>query len=399
MSRGDTSSGDDERIRYVSRSDGRRYPATDHRFVGDDGGLLDLEFDAAFPRELIASRPPGMWRYREAIPVRDDEAIVSFGEGFTPLLPVEIAGTSVLVKQEQLFPSGSYKDRGASLLISHARSIGVERVVEDSSGNAGSAIAAYCARAGIACEIYVPEDTSPGKLAQMRSYGARLRLVPGSREATAAAVRAEAARGASGSAYYASHSYNPFFFHGTKTFAFEVCEQLGWRAPDAVVLPAGNGTLLLGVAVGFAELQRAGVIGSVPAIYAVQASRCAPLAQAHAAGRLSVTDATGKWLADAPQPTRWPETTVAEGIAIATPVRGNQILEAVRESRGSFITVDEPEIKDAHRAISRRGFCIEPTSAATIAAVPQVRARLPREALVVTLFSGHGLKAPEKLPG
>ncbi len=399
MSGGDIRTRHDERIHYVSRSDGRRYPVTDYRFVGDDGGLLDLEFDAAFPRELIASRPPGMWRYREALPVPNDEAIVSFGEGFTPLLPVEVAGTSVLVKQEQLFPSGSYKDRGASVLISHARSIGVERVVEDSSGNAGSAIAAYCARAGIACEIYVPEDTSPGKLAQIRSYGASLRLVPGSREDTAAAVRAEAARDASVSAWYASHSYNPFFFHGTKTFAFEICEQLGWQAPVAVVLPAGNGTLLLGVAIGFTELQRAGVIGSVPAIYAVQAGRCAPLARAYAAGLPAVTDASGVWLADAPQPAAWSEATSAEGIAIATPVRGNQILEAVRLSGGSFITVDESEIRDAHRAMGRCGFCIEPTSAATIAAVPRVCARLPKEALVVTLFSGHGLKAPEKLPG
>ncbi len=387
-----------ERICYVSRSDGRLYPGTDYRFAGDDGGLLDLEFEAAFPRELIAARPPGMWRDREALPVPKDEAIVSFGEGFTPLLPVEVAGTSVLVKQEQLFPSGSYKDRGASVLISHARSIGVERVVEDSSGNAGSAIAAYCARAGIACEIYVPEKTSPGKLAQIRSYGASLRLIPGSREDTAAAVRAEAARDASVSAWYASHSYNPFFFHGTKTFAFEVCEQLGWQAPDALILPAGNGTLLIGAALGFAELRRARVIDSIPAIYAVQAARCAPLARAHAAGLPSVTDASGVWLADAPRPAVRDET-VAEGIAIATPVRGNQILEAVRESGGSFITVDEPEIRDAHRAMTRCGFCIEPTSAATIAAVPQVRSRLPGAARVVTLFSGHGLKAPEKLPG
>ena len=377
----------------VSRSDGRRYPVTTRRYAGDDGGLFDLEFEPRFPRDLITARPPGMWRYREAIPVLRDEDIVSFGEGFTPIIPVEVAGSTVLVKQEHLFPSGSYKDRGASVLISHARSIGIERVVEDSSGNAGSAVAAYCARAGIECEIYVPADTSPGKLAQIRSYGARLRLVPGTREDTATAVRS-----AAGSEYYASHSYNPFFFHGTKTFAFEVCEQLGWRPPDAIILPAGNGTLLIGTALGFAELRRAKVIESIPAIHAVQAASCAPLARAYAAGRSAVTDATGAWLADAPDAAEWSAPTIAEGIAIATPVRGNQIMDAVRGSGGSFVTVDEQAIRTTHRDLSRQGFCIEPTSAATIAAVPDVCRRYPNGSIVVTLFSGHGLKSPEKLP-
>ncbi len=378
---------------FVSRSDGRRYPVTVRQYAGDDGGLLDLEFEPRFPQELIAARPPGMWRYREAIPVLRDEAIVSFGEGFTPIVPVDIAGTTVLVKQEHLFPSGSYKDRGASVLISHARSIGVERVVEDSSGNAGSAIAAYCARAGIECEIYVPADTSPGKLTQIRSYGARLHLVHGTREDTSTAVRR-----AAGSVYYASHSYNPFFFHGTKTFAFEVCEQLGWRPPDAVILPAGNGTLLIGAALGFSELRRAKVIETIPAIHAVQAARCAPLATAYAAGRSMVTDASGVWLAGAPDTTEWSVPTIAEGIAIASPVRGNQIMEVVRESGGSFVTVDEQAIEDAHRDLSSRGFCIEPTSAATIAAVPEVCGRYSKDSVIVTLFSGHGLKSPEKLP-
>ena len=199
----------------------RTYKDDEARWQCDCGGLLDIEFTPDFDLEKIAKRPPGMWRYREAIPIAQDEKIVSFDEGFTPLSLLQLDGHSLYIKQDHLFPSGSYKDRGASVLISKAKELGLKRIVEDSSGNAGCAIAAYSARAGIECEIYVPESTSPGKLAQIRMYGAHLVLVPGSREDTAHAVM-QAAQ----DTYYASHSWNPFFFQGTKTFAYEVCEQL-----------------------------------------------------------------------------------------------------------------------------------------------------------------------------
>ena len=152
------------------------------------GGLLDLEFTPVFDRSKIQSRPPSLWRYREALPLVSEANIVSFGEGFTPLLAVDLGGVEVWIKQDHLFQTGSYKDRGAALLISKVKELGIRTIVEDSSGNAGCAIAAYCARAGIACHIYVPESTSPGKLAQIQHYGATLHLVPGSREDTAAAV-------------------------------------------------------------------------------------------------------------------------------------------------------------------------------------------------------------------
>jgi threonine synthase len=353
-----------------------------------------------------------MWRYREALPLPDGAEPVTLGEGFTPLVSVPFPDgrggeRDVLIKQEQLFPSGSYKDRGASMLISLARAAGVSSVVEDSSGNAGAAVAAYCARAGIGCRIFTPESTSSGKLAQIRSYGAELVLTPGPREETSRAVL-EAARGrdSAGSgrpAFYASHSYNPFFFHGTKTFAFEVWEQLGWIAPDALVLPAGNGTLLLGVAIGFAELHAAGLIDRPPALFAVQAERCAPLAAAFAEGHLTPGGVDGSGWSRASAGTVLPagvtgEQTIAEGIAIATPIRADQIIDAVVQSGGTFLTVDEDEIHVAHRRMLRMGFCIEPTSAAAIAAIPRALAALPADARVVSLFSGHGLKAPGKLP-
>jgi len=336
---------------------------------------LDIEWRSEFDLDRIASRLPTMWRYREAIPIADDHHVVSLAEGFTPLLPVTFGKRTVWVKQDQLFSTGSYKDRGASVLISQAAALGVKRVVEDSSGNAGCAIAAYCARAGIECAIYVPETTSPGKLVQIESYGAELHRIPGSREDTA-----HAAFAAAQDTYYASHSWNPFFFHGTKTFAFEVCEQLGWRAPDAAILPVGNGTLLLGAAIGFRELAEAGVTERVPRLIAVQAAACAPLYAAWKKG-LSHPDTVHK------------QPTLAEGIAIAEPVRGSQIVQAVRESGGSFLTVTENEIRASWQLLGEQGFFVEPTAAATAAGALRAMDTIPEGQVVVSVFTGHGLKA------
>ena len=343
------------------------------------GGLLDIEFQPSFPIDKIRSRKPTLWRYREAIPLAEDRNIVSFDEGFTPLLPVEIAGRPVWLKQDHLFPTGSYKDRGASVLISKARELGVKTVVEDSSGNAGCAIAAYCTKAKISCEIFVPADTSPGKLAQIQMYGASLNKVPGSREDTARDVLRAAE-----TKYYASHSWNPFFFHGTKTFAFEICEQLGWKAPDTVIVPVGNGTLLLGAFIGFRELLQASIIGRIPKIIGVQSAHCAPLSQAFQQGMKTV-------------PPIRKQDTLAEGIAIAEPIRAPQILRAVENSGGAFLEVEEAEIKEALIELARKGFYVEPTAAATIAAIPKYLSQLKREETIVSVLTGHGLKSTEKM--
>ncbi len=342
------------------------------------GGLLDIVFTPVIDPGEFSRGPLNLWRYAAALPLPGDVQRVSFDEGFTPLTRFVLDGAAAWVKQDHLFASGSYKDRGAAVLISKARQLGVQQVVEDSSGNAGCAIAAYCARADIACDIYVPADTSPGKLAQMRMAGANMHLIPGSREDTARAVMSAAQH-----TYYASHSWNPFFFHGTKTWAYEVVEQLGWQSPDYVVLPAGNGTLLLGAALGFAELHAAGVITHVPRIIAVQSARCAPLETAFRQG------------GDAPAAIQKGDT-LAEGIAIAEPVRGAQILAAVRQSSGEFLTVSEEQIIAALRETASMGFYMEPTAAATIAGLRLATARYPG-ARMVSVFTGHGLKSTEKM--
>ncbi|HNQ22992.1 MAG TPA: threonine synthase [Phycisphaerae bacterium] len=355
---------------------GERYPLAAPLWRSSSGGLLDVEFEARLAPARIAGRPASLWRYREALPITRDDAMVSFGEGMTPLVPTLFAGRKVYFKLEYLFPTGSYKDRGATVLLSKVRELGVERIVEDSSGNAGAAIACYAARAGIACDIYVPAGTSAAKLTQIELFGARLHQVPGTR-ADAARAAFEAAQ----TTYYASHCWNPFFFQGTKTFAFEVVEQLGWTAPDAIIIPTGNGTLLYGTWLGLRELRDAGIIDRLPKLIAVQAEHCAPLYEAWRAGRTDIGPVAAR-------------DTVAEGIAIAAPVRARQCLQAVRETEGRFIVVSEGEIRHALREMLTQGFFIEPTAAAAVAGLLKYNA--PNARIVVPL-TGHGLKAADKL--
>ncbi len=362
-------------IHLVCERCGTVYEADPRRWRCDCGGPLSLDAVPPFVPAMVDRRAEGLWRYEKALPV-DAADRVSLGEGRTPLIPILFDGRTLLVKQEQLFSTGSYKDRGAAVLMTYLHARGVRHVVEDSSGNAGTAIAAYAAQAGIVCDIYVPADTSSAKTFQIEAYGATLHRIPGSREAAAAA-----AREAAGTAVYASHVYNPWFLQGTKTFAYETAEQLGWRAPDTLVLPVGNGTLLLGAFIGFHELVQAGVVAHMPRIIAVQAAACDPLAAAFEAGAQELQCLSAGH-------------TIAEGIAIAAPVRGSEILTAVRATQGRFVTVSEQEIAGSLRECCRRGWLIEPTSAAVIAGARRYAAGMNPGEVVVTVFTGHGLKTP-----
>lgn len=337
-----------------------------------------------FPLDLISQRPPSLWRYEEALPAIPPQARVSFQEGFTPLMPYRVGKTEVMLKLDFLFPTGSYKDRGATVLISQARLEGITSVVQDSSGNAGCSIAGYAAHAQMSCTIFVPADTSPAKIAQIEMYGAKIVKVQGNREDTA-----RACLDASKTTYYASHVYNDLFLEGTKTFAFEVCEQLtspknrsiGWDCPDAVVLPAGNGTLILGCYKGFTELLAAGVINKMPKLIAIQAKNCAPLYHA---------------FHDLPAPEKW-DTTWAEGIAIAEPKRAIEMLEAVRNTQGTFLMVEEEAIKTQLFELARRGFYVEPTSACVIAGLVKYESICTKPEKIVSVLTGTGLKATEKI--
>jgi len=365
--------------KLICKSCKKEYPADERIWKCNCGNLLDIDFKASFPLEKIQKRKPTMWRYREAIPIEKDKNVISFDEGFTPLVELDFNGKSVLIKQDQLFPTGSYKDRGASVLISKVKELGIKKVVEDSSGNAGCAIAAYCAKAQIDCDIYVPADNSPAKLIQIESYGAKLHKILGSREDVANAILKTTEKD-----YYASHSWNPFFFHGTKTYAFEVCEQLNWKSPDVIILPVGNGTLLLGSYIGFNELKDAGVIKKIPKIIAIQSENCNPLFKAFKENLGEIPQVNKKY-------------TLAEGIAITKPIRGKEIIDAVKKSGGDFIEVNDKEIKEALIEMCNTGFYIEPTSASTIAGIKKYLKKSNFSELIVSVFTGHGLKTTEKI--
>jgi threonine synthase len=280
----------------------------------------------------------------------------------------------VLFKCEQRSPTGSFKDRGASVLVSWLRERGVRRVVEDSSGNAGVALAAYAARAGIEAEIYVPEDASPSQRERIRNLGARVVAVPGERARAAEAAR-EAARGCA----YASHVHQPHFLAGTKTIAYEIWEQTRGAPPAVVALPVGNGSLLLGLAMGFEEIARAGLPGSAPRIAAYQTDRCAPLARAFAA------------CGDAVDPVR-PAPTRARGIAVAQPPRGTEILAAVRRSGGWITAVPEERIGPALREMALRGILLEWTSAVVLAGLEEDLGRRVIPGPIVAVLTAGGFQ-------
>lgn len=349
------------------------------------GGALDFNLEqVAFPSEAIATRPPGMWRYAEALPVFGRP--VALGESLTPLVPCSIGPVEVWCKCEYALPTGSYKDRGSALLISYLHSLGVREAVEDSSGNAGASLAAYAARAGLRLKVFCPASASPGKLLQIRLYGAELAPVEGPRPRATEALLEYATRTG---AIYASHLWHPLFIEGVKTMAFEIAEQLGWTAPGAVLCPVGAGSILLGLYKGFVELHQAGVIPRLPRLVAVQAQHVSPLYQAFVRGDHEV--------ARAPDP----QSTLAEGIALPMPVRGGALLSAVRESGGTVLAVSEEEIAAGVLHFGRAGFCVEPTSAVVWAGVEQLaqEGKLPEEGPTVAILSGHGLKAGPAISG
>jgi threonine synthase len=389
-------------IHLLCSACGREYDPANLIWRCSCGGLLDMAgVEARFPLERIRERQPTLWRYLEALPFAPESTTwqtVTMGEGFTPLVPIAPETSSVLLKVDYMMPTLSFKDRGAAVLVAHARELGVKKMIADSSGNAGTAIAAYAARAGIACDVYVPASASTKKLRQIAAHGAAVHAIPGSREDTAAAAIRAVERE---QVFYASHVYHPFFFQGTKTYAYELWEQLGGagaRAPngsenagtrrlqaaDVLVLPVGNGTLVLGAYYGFKDLLRAGLIERLPRILAVQAEGCAPLAQAFAKGDEVAEPVINRG-------------TEAEGIAIAAPARSRQILAAVRETNGFIITVSDAAIEEARTHLARRGFYVEPTAAAPYAGLLEYTARSMDEQAPPAhqpLFSSNPLSGP-----
>lgn len=354
----------------------KTYDFSTHLWVCPCGGLFDLQDAPDFDASQIERETWGLWRYRASLPIPAGSEPVTLGEGLTPLITVLWGNREYYCKLEFANPTGSFKDRGASLLVTALKAMGVRLVVEDSSGNAGAALAAYAGRASIEAHIYVPAYTSPAKTAQIEVYGARLVRVPGPRENAARAAQEAATKGA----YYASHYYNPLALFGMRTFAYELWEQLSGEVPDSIIFPVGHGTLLLGAYRGFLALHKAGLTHRLPRFIGVQATACAPLYQAYHDG-----------LSEAPA--IQPGETVAEGIRIAQPAHGAEILRVIRETDGTFVAVNDNDILAAQRALAHMGLYVEPTSAAPFAVLSQLSSSLEEDEITVLPLTGAGLKA------
>ncbi|GAB3325189.1 pyridoxal-phosphate dependent enzyme [Haloplanus salinarum] len=306
----------------------------------------------------------GLWAFDAFLPV---EPRVSLGEGFTPL--VDAPAWDATFKLEYVSPTGSFKDRGAATTVSRALELGVDRVIEDSSGNAGTAIATYAARAGLDADVYVPASVTDAKRRAIAATGARVREITGDREAVADACR-EAVT--DGDGWYASHAWNPAFFAGTATFGIELAAQRDWSPPDAVVVPLGHGTLLLGAYRGFRTLVEAGWADDLPRLLAVQASGYAPVADDRNGGSAGTND-------------------LADGIQVREPVRRAAVDAALDATGGDAIAVSTSAVETALSDLRDAGFGVEPTAAVAPAGLRAYRGRgvVDADADVVVPLTGR----------
>lgn len=367
-------------MQYIEPVSGKTYSLDQPRWCADDGAYLNLTAGQGLKRNQIKTDRHSVWRYAAAIGI-DEAHAVTLGEGWTPLIPGEWQGASTLFKLESMMPTGSFKDRGMTVLVSYLKSRGIEQVLEDSSGNAGASLSAYAAAGGIRCRILVPESASYPKIAQIAACGADVITIRGSRQDVA-----DAAERMSAEIFYASHNWVPLFIEGTKTLAYELWEQLGFVAPDNVITPLGYGSNVLGCLRGFEELVRSREIARVPRIFGVQAENCAPYYAAFKAGKDTLVPTEIK-------------PTIAEGIASSKPTRVRDVLQGVRQSGGQIVAVSEAEITDALRGLARKGLYVEPTSAAGAAGLTKLIASgaVKSGETTVLVLTGSGLKASERI--
>jgi threonine synthase len=340
---------------------GERYPADTLQGLSRAGRPLLVRYDLdgirrALPRAALDARPQTLWRYRELLPVRDPQNVVSLGEVVTPLiaLPRLAKDGELLVKDEGRLPTGSFKARGLVLAVSMAKELGVTAMAMPTNGNAGAAMAAYCARAGIAATVFCPDDTPDVNVREIAMQGARVYLVDGLIDDCGKLV----AEGEKALGWFnCSTLREPYRIEGKKTMGIELTEQLGWEVPDVIFYPTGGGTGIIGMWKAFAELEAIGWIGAKrPRMVVVQAAGCAPMVKA--------------WEDGVEHAPRWPDAhTFAAGIRVPQAVGDFLILRAVRESGGFAIAVDDEAIARAWREVAaEEGLLLCPEGAATYAA-------------------------------
>lgn len=339
-------------------------------------------------REELTGRSPTMWRYLELMPVNDPANIVTLGEGMTPLLPLSAAGRRfglrhVFVKEEGLNPTGSFKARGLSAAVSKAKELGVRTAAMPSAGNAASAAAAYCARAGIELYLVMPADAPPTNKAECAVYGSHTYLIKGLITDAGRVIR----EGARGKGWFdMSTLREPYRVEGKKTLGYELAEQFGWSLPDVIIYPTGGGTGIIGMWKAFEEMEQLGWIGRHrPRMVIVQAAGCAPMVRAYREGR------------DSAEPWQNAET-IAAGLRVPAAIGDYLILRAIRDSGGTAYTVTDEEIRaDMHELAREEGLFACPEGAATYGALKaMVRdGAIKPDERVVLFNTGAGLKYVE----
>ena len=346
-----------------------------------DGGVLYVRYDLAelkpsFSAASLFGRTPTMWRYAEVMPEAEP---VSLGEGFTPLLPSR-EQPNVYIKDEGLNPTGSFKARGMSVVVTMAKTYGLKKLAAPSAGNAGGALAAYAAAAGIEAHIFMPKDVPLANRVECESYGAKVTLVDG---LISDCARMVAERKEDEGWFDVSTLKEPFRIEGKKTMGYEVAEQLGWRVPHGIIYPTGGGVGLIGMWKAFAEMQELGWIGPErPQMVAVQSSGCAPIAKAWDEGK-----PTADFWANA--------ETVAAGLRVPKAYGDYLILDILHKSGGVALSVTDHEIMDAMRNWARvEGVFAAPEGAAALAAYRKLRASgfFGPDDTVVLFNTGSGLK-------
>jgi len=321
----------------------------------------DLEkAKTAFSKSSLQGRVASLWRYRELLPLQNDVNLISLGEGYTPLLDARKLGAELglrqlWIKDEAQNPTGSFKDRGLSLAISRAKELGVRKAAIPSAGNAGGSFAAYAALAGIEAHVFMPRDTPIANQIEARQYGARLTLVDGLiNDCGRIIAEKKTAEGW----FDVSTLKEPYRVEGKKTMGYEIAEQLNWRLPDVIIYPTGGGTGLIGMWKAFAELEELGWIGSArPRMVSVQASGCAPIVKAFAENKTAAEP--------------WPNAqTIASGLRVPQAVADFLMLQAIRESRGTALSVSDAEmLAEIPRVGKAEGIFFCPEGAACVAAL------------------------------
>jgi len=371
---------------------GERYPADRLQGLSKAGKPLLVRYDMdkvrrRLTRESLAARDAGMWKWRELLPLPQGGEPVSLGEPETPIVPLARTAQredarELLLKDEGRLPTGSFKARGLAMAVSMARHFGVERIAMPTNGNAGAALAAYGARAGIATLVICPAETPAINVRETAAYGAEVWVADGQIDDCGRLVREGAAEGRW---FDCSTLKEPYRLEGKKVMGLELVEQLGWRVPDAIFYPTGGGTGLIGMWKAFDELEAVGLIGPErPRMYAVQAAGCAPIVRAFERG----DEFAERWEGAA---------TVATGIRVPSAVGDFLILRAVRESGGAAIAVEEEAILQAVEDAARDDGCLLcPEGGAVLAAWREALARglVSREESVLLFNCANGNKYP-----